>query len=56
MVKHAVKKAFCVIKPKLAKWPGAGSCGSKLEVYNNFNIVVEVFEIRDNAMFHPNDR
>ena len=42
MVKHAVKKTFCVIRPKLATWPRAGN--SKLEVNNNFNIVVVVLK------------
>ena len=49
MVKHAAKKAFCAIRPKLATWPRVGN--SKLEVNKNFNIVVVVFEIRENSMF-----
>ena len=49
MVKHAVKKAFRVIRPKLATWPRAGN--SKLEVNKNFNIVVVVFEISNKSKF-----
>ena len=49
------KESFLCHKTQTGHVATCGFMYSKLEVHNNFNIVVAVFE-RDNAMKHPNDR